>query len=93
MGNHLPAMMTNRALPGYQRSSRPLSSALDAGQKPYYCGSRYSCQAVLPSRSCLALHRSALPLHLPPTTGKASALLQNDALLIANGNVTQNQLI
>ena len=48
----------------------------DTAQKPYYCGSKYShVSAVLPRRPCLALHRRALPVHLPPTTGKASALV------------------
>ena len=40
---------------GYQRKSSP---ALDAAQKPYHLVSRDShVGAVLPRRSCLALHR------------------------------------
>jgi hypothetical protein len=54
---------------GYQNN-------LDTAQKPYYCVSKYPyVSAVLPRRPCLALHRRALPVHLPPTTGKASALV------------------
>jgi hypothetical protein len=50
--------------------------SLDAAQKPYYCGSKNPhVSAVLPRRSCLALHRRIPPVHLPPTTGKASALV------------------
>ena len=29
---------------------------------------------VLPRRHCLALHRCVLPVHLPPTIGRTSAL-------------------
>ncbi len=51
------------------------SYALDAVPKPYYC--RISIQTPEPSYhdgSCLALHRRTLPVHVLPTTEKASAL-------------------
>ena len=64
-------MISNRALPWLPKKS---SSPLDEVQKPYYCESNYNVRAVLPRRPCLALHRCALPVHLPPTTWKASAL-------------------
>jgi hypothetical protein len=55
---------------------KKFSPALDASQKPYYCVSKYPhISVVLPRRPCLALHRRALPVHLPPTIGKASALV------------------
>jgi hypothetical protein len=51
--------------------------ALDAAPKPYYCGSKNPhVSAVLSRRPCLALHRRAPLVHLPPTTGKASALVR-----------------
>ena len=51
-------------------------SALDTAQIPYYReGKKPHVSAVLLRRPCLALHRTALPVHLPPTTGKASALV------------------
>jgi hypothetical protein len=72
-----------------KKSSYPL----DAAQKPYYCGSKYPhVSAVLPRRPCLALHRRALPVHLPPTTGKASAVGMM-TWVIANGNVTSKRRI
>jgi hypothetical protein len=53
--------------PGYQKN-------LDTAQKPHYCKSKNPhVSAVLLRRPCLALHRRALPVQLPPTTGIPSA--------------------
>jgi hypothetical protein len=53
------------------------AQSLDTVYKPYYCVSKYPhVGAVLPRRLCLALHRRALPVHLPPTTGKVSAIVR-----------------
>jgi hypothetical protein len=45
--------------------------------KPYYCVTKYpNVGAVLSRRLCLAMHRRGLHVHLPPATGKASALVR-----------------
>jgi hypothetical protein len=64
------------------------SPALDEIPKPYYCGSKNHTSAQsLPRLPCLALHPCALPVHLPPTTAKASALASLTPG-VANRNVT-----
>jgi hypothetical protein len=59
---------------GYQKNFSP---PWTLPHKPYYCLSKYpNVGAVLSRRLCLAMHRRGLHVHLPPATGKASALVR-----------------
>jgi hypothetical protein len=63
----------NSALPWLPKKSTSAQS-LDAVQKPYYCGSKFKRQCRLAATALLGLAPVCLPVHLPLTTGKASAL-------------------
>jgi hypothetical protein len=73
---------------GYQRaflafSTRPL--------KPCYCATKNRYPAPSSRRPCLALHRRALPVQLPPTTGIVSDCLRDD-LGVAKAYVTVKRI-
>jgi hypothetical protein len=86
-GNSIP---NSREPPNSAQTLLPnnYSSALDEIPKPYYCGSKNHTSAQsLPRLPCLALHPCAPPVHLPPTTAKASALVSLTPG-VANRNLT-----
>ena len=66
--------------PGYQKNILPLSTR---PKNRTNVGVSIHVSAVLPRRPCMALHRRALPVHLPPTTRIASSPRRDD-LGVAN---------
>src|ERR1700689_5296379 len=76
---------SKRSLPWLPKNYSP---ALDTSQNPYYCGGNNPHVGVVSTRGhCLALHRCAQPVQLPPTTGKASTPVGAMALGEANRNL------
>jgi hypothetical protein len=63
------------------------SSALDAVQKPYYCGNRYShVRAVLPRRLCLGLATARSARASAASHPESISACRNDDSVTANSS-------